>query len=85
MTDMTLVTEVTEAVRQAAKLGPAPEINAESRLVEDLAIDSLDLVGVLLEIQDHFDIVIDDEVVPSLRRIADLAEYIARQHATAVA
>ncbi|MBX6314996.1 MAG: acyl carrier protein, partial [Isosphaeraceae bacterium] len=53
-------------------------IGAESRLVEDLAIDSLDLVGVFLKIQDHFDVVIDDEDVPQLRRVADLAAYVSR-------
>ena len=60
-------------------------ITAESRLVEDLAIDSLDLVGVLLAVQDHFDIVIDDDVVPSLRRIVDLAETVAKDRGLAAA
>ena len=60
-------------------------ITADSRLVEDLAIDSLDLVGVLLAVQDHFDIVIDDDVVPSLRRVVDLAETVAKDRGLAAA
>ena len=85
MIDMTLVAEVAGIVRQAAKVPPHVFITGESLLVEDLAIDSLDLVGVMLAIQDHFDIVIDDDVVPSLRRIVDLADYVSRNRGLAAA
>jgi acyl carrier protein len=85
MIDMTLVDEITGIVRQSAKVPPHVVITGESLLVEDLAIDSLDLVGVLLAIQDHFDIVIEDDLVPSLRRIADLAEYVAENRGRAAA
>jgi acyl carrier protein len=77
MIDSTLVAEVAGIVRQSAKVPLHVAIAAESRLVEDLAIDSLDLVGVLLAVQDHFDVAIEDDVVPSLRRIVDLAGYVA--------
>ena len=85
MMDSTLVTEVAGIVRQAAKVPPHVTIAAESYLVEDLAIDSLDLVGVLLAVQDHFDIAIEDDVVPSLRRIVDLADYVSRNRGLAAA
>ena len=85
MTDLTLVAEVAGLVRQAAKVPPRVVIDGESRLVEDLAIDSLDLVGVLLAVQDQFDIAIEDDIVPSLRRIADLAEYVAKNRGLAAA
>ena len=52
-------------------------ISADSRLVEDLAIDSLDLVGLILQLQDHFDVVIEEDAVPNLCRVADLAAYLA--------
>jgi hypothetical protein len=42
-------------------------------------------VGVLLAVQDHFDIVIDDDVVPSLSRVVDLAEAVARDRGLAAA
>jgi acyl carrier protein len=85
MIDSTLLTEVAGIVRQTAKVPPHVTITADSRLVEDLAIDSLDLVGVLLAVQDHFDIVIDDDVVPSLRRVVDLAETVAKDRGLAAA
>jgi acyl carrier protein len=77
MADPNLVAEVVDVVRSAAKIAPTVLILPESRLVEDLAIDSLDLVGVFLKIQDHFDLAIDDDDVPRLRRVVDLALYVA--------
>jgi len=85
MTDSLLLDEVAQTVRNAAKIPPDVRIAPETRLVEDLAIDSLDLVGVFLKIQDHFDLAIDDEDVPSLRRVVDLAGYVAKRRGSAAA
>jgi acyl carrier protein len=85
MTDSTLVVDIANAVRMVARIPPEVAISADSLLVEDLAIDSLDLVGILLKIQDRFDVAIDDEDVPNLRRIADLAGYVASQRGSAAA
>jgi acyl carrier protein len=85
MIDSTLIAEVARVVQQAAKIPPHMVITEQTRLVEDLGIDSLDLVGVLLAIQDRFDLVIEDDVVPSLRRIVDLAEYVAKHRGLAAA
>lgn len=79
MSDSNLVAEVAETVRTAAKIAPHVAITAESRLVEDLAIDSLDLVGVFLKIQDRFDVMIDDNDVPRLLKVADLVAYVLQQ------
>jgi acyl carrier protein len=78
-TDADVITELAGIVRKAAKVPAHVSINAESRLVEDLGIDSLDLVGVILQIQDEFDIVIDEDAVPNLCRVADLAVYLGEQ------
>jgi acyl carrier protein len=85
MIDSTLLAEITETVRSATKIAPQVLLTADSRLVEDLAIDSLDLVGVLVAIQDRFDIAIDDDDVPNLRRVVDLARYVARQRGGSIA
>jgi acyl carrier protein len=76
-TKPSLVEEVAAIVRKGAKVPAHVRIGAESRLVEDLGIDSLDLVGVILQIQDEFDIVIDEDAVPNLCRVADLVAYLA--------
>src|SRR5262249_50680661 len=77
--DSPLLTEVIGLVRSAAKIGPRVVITPQSRLVEDLGIDSLDLVGVFLRVQDHYDLLIEDEDLPGLRSVAGLARFVARR------
>jgi acyl carrier protein len=54
----------------------------ESRLVEDLMIDSPDLVSMVVQFQDHFDVVIEEDAVPNLRRVGDIVDYLARLRAS---
>ncbi len=63
-------------MRRSAKVPGKIAIGPESRLVEDLAIDSLDLVSVVLSVQDQFDVVFDEDAVPNLCRVADIVEYL---------
>ncbi len=72
-----LFDEVVDVIRKAAKIPARVPIGPETRLVEDLAIDSLDLVGLILQLQDEFDVVIEEDDVPNLCRVADLAAYLA--------
>ncbi len=78
MADASLLDEVIEVVRTAGKLAPTVRVDADKRLVDDLGIDSLDLVGVFLSIQDRYDVVIEDDDVPRLLRVSDLAAYVAK-------
>ena len=85
MTDTTLLAKIAGTLRTAAKIPAQVPIAGESRLVEDLGIDSLDLVNVLLKIQDHFGVAIGDDDVPNLRRVSDLARYVGEQRGSAAA
>ncbi len=76
ITESPRIAAVVDVIRKAAKIPARIPISADSRLVEDLAIDSLDLVGLILQLQDHFDVVIEDDDVPNLCRVADLAAYM---------
>jgi len=71
-----MIEDVAGVVRRAARIPARIPIRAESRLVEDLAIDSLDLVSVILQFQDHFGVAIEEDAVPNLCRVADLASYV---------
>jgi acyl carrier protein len=75
--------EVVDVIRKAAKVPPRVPIAPDSQLVEDLAIDSLDLVGLILQLQDHFDVVIEEDDVPNLCRVADLAAYLTGRRESA--
>jgi acyl carrier protein len=83
MPDESLMGEVIEVVRTSGKLPASVAVSADKRLVDDLGIDSLDLVGVFLSIQDKYDVVIEDDDVPTLLRVSDLAAYVARNRALA--
>ncbi|MEW4567480.1 phosphopantetheine-binding protein [Tautonia sp. JC769] len=50
-----------------------------SRLFEDLALDSLDLVAVLMRLQDVHGIELDLDAVPDFQRISDLMAELGRQ------
>lgn len=47
---------------------------------EDLALDSLDVVQVIMSIEEAFDIEIEDEAAEAFSTVADLVEYIDTHH-----
>jgi acyl carrier protein len=58
-------------VAQACEL-TVQDVRAQDRLVEDLRIDSLELAGLLVDIETTCGVVIDAAVVQRLRTVADL-------------
>lgn len=74
-----VLAEVCEIVRKSAKIPPSVPIHANSRLVEDLSIDSLDLIQVILQVQDQFEIVIEEDAVANLCRVGDLVAYLSER------
>ena len=84
--DALLVDAIADAIRSVSKRTQTMAITADSRLVEDLALDSLDLVGVLMKLEDHFAIQIELDEVPNILTVADLAGHLDAlrgDHATA--
>jgi acyl carrier protein len=79
MSDRGLSARLEEIVRRAAKLAPTAPVAADTRFVEDMGIDSLDLVAVFLEVQDTLGVAIDDDDIPSLKTLGDLVGYVARR------
>jgi acyl carrier protein len=85
MPDPYLVAEIAEIVRASAKVPPTMEIEPESLLVEDLALDSLDLLAAILRVQDRFGVIVEDEDVERMRRVSDLAAYVTKYREPAAA
>ena len=68
-----------ERVRQliAEQLGKAPEkITAESKIVDDLGADSLDVVEMLMALEDEYGVSLPDEVARTLQTVGDIVKYI---------
>jgi acyl carrier protein len=75
--DMTIA--IAQAIRSVSARARAAAIAADSLLLEDLALDSLDLVAVVLQLQDQFHVEIDPDEIPSIRTVGDLAASLDRQ------
>lgn len=51
---------------------PLHEVAAHDRLVEDLRVDSLEMAGLLLDIENAYGITLDATAVQALQTVADL-------------
>ncbi|MBR1988008.1 MAG: acyl carrier protein [Clostridia bacterium] len=61
----------------ADKLGKdAKTIKLESKLVEDLGADSLDVIELIMAFEDEFGISLPDEEISKMKTIADVVNYI---------
>ncbi|WP_201750137.1 acyl carrier protein [Tautonia marina] len=79
MTDPELFQSVTEAIRACSPAAREIVIESNSRLFEDLSLDSLDLVAVLMQLQDAHEIELDLDAVPDFRHVSDLMAELGRQ------
>ncbi len=78
MPESVLLAELIKIVRSVARISPDVVIGPETRLVEDLGVDSLDLVGISMKLEDRFGLQIDVDEVPNFVRLSDLANYVDR-------
>lgn len=67
---------LTEILADRLELSPK-RIRPTSRLVEDLGADSLDLVEIVMQVEEAFDIAIEDEAAESVRTVSDLLAQVA--------
>ncbi len=65
-----------------AILGPLTtdgfEIKEDTDLVDDLSLDSLEVMEVLLEIEDRFDISVPINILPDIRTVMDVVRQIQK-------
>ncbi len=71
-------TAIAETIRSVSARAREATITRESLLLEDLALDSLDLVAVVVELQDRFDVEIDPDEITAIRTVGDLADSLER-------
>lgn len=59
------------------QLGVARDkVTLDSSIFDDLGADSLDVVEMLMELESRYNVVIDDEVAPTLKTVGDVVKYI---------
>ena len=52
---------------------PYGEITADSRLIGDLALSSLDLVDIIVRVEDEYGVMINERQIESLQTVGDVA------------
>ena len=64
--------DVIDSIRNSGKVKPNTLVTTSSRFEQDLGIDSLDLVGILLDIQDDFGFEWTDREISEINCIQDI-------------
>ena len=83
--DSALFERLTALIRAVAKIDADVSMTPKTLLVEDLGVDSLDLVGVILQIQDDFGVSVSEDDLPSLQNLGDLTRYLEERMPAAAA
>jgi len=50
------------------------QASADSRLIDDLHLDSIDLVGLVAELEDEFHVILDEQQVRTFQTVGDAVE-----------
>ena len=72
-----LMDEVCNAIAKQLRK-PIAEVTATKKLKEDLNADSLDLVELMMNLEERYNITIADEELVNLKTIQDVVTYIAK-------
>lgn len=72
-----MLQKVIEILSGYTELG-RDKIKAESALVADLGLSSLDVINVVVAFEDEFDIEIPDQVIKDLTTVGDVVEYLEK-------
>ncbi len=53
-------------------------ITADSRLIEDLKADSANIMVMIMDLEDQYGIVVEDDQIMKLKTVGDVAAYIEK-------
>ncbi|HHT15205.1 MAG TPA: acyl carrier protein [Clostridiales bacterium] len=67
--------KVVELMAKQLKVDPAT-VTDESRMVEDLGADSANLMIMMMDLEDAFDIQVEDSAIVTLKTVGDVVAYI---------
>ena len=67
--------KVKEVLQNAFK---GKEINLDTKFREDLQADSIKVLSVIMDIEDEYNLELDEETIRSIVTVRDLVEYIEK-------
>ena len=56
-----------------------PDLGAATDLVDDLALESIQVMDFIADVEDHFDILIEVDRLASIRTLAELARLVEQE------
>jgi len=74
---MALFDEVKEVIVEQLNVSPE-EVKPESKFVEDLGADSLDVVEMIMALEEKFEIEIPDSEAEKIQTVQDVVNYIEK-------
>ena len=72
---MALLDDIKEVVVEQLSVNPE-EVKEESKFVEDLGADSLDVVELVMALEERFDIEIPDDEAEKILTVKDVLNYV---------
>ena len=67
--------KIKEIIAKQLDIDPAT-VSMESRLIDDLKADSLDIVELIMDLEQEFNVEIPDEELPKIQTIGDIVGFI---------
>jgi acyl carrier protein len=77
MTDREILDAIEEVARKS--LGYQGHLHPDMRVVEDVGLDSLDLLNLAMELEDRFGVTLEGIAPASVERVSDLVGAISRK------
>ena len=74
---MAIIDEVREVVVEQLNVSPE-EVKEDSKFVDDLGADSLDVVELVMALEEKFDIEIPDDQAEAIRTVGDAVKFIEK-------
>ncbi|WP_304194098.1 acyl carrier protein [Peptostreptococcus stomatis] len=68
--------KIKEIIVEQLNIDDGAFINLDTHLQEDLDADSLDAVEIIMNIEEEFDIKVDDDELENIKTIGDIVKYI---------
>ncbi|MBF1052855.1 MAG: acyl carrier protein [Peptostreptococcus sp.] len=68
--------KIKEIIVEQLNIDDGAFINLDTNLQEDLDADSLDAVEIIMNIEEEFDIKVDDDKLENIKTIGDIVKYI---------
>ena len=73
-----MLQEIIEVLAQYTDV-PAEEINESSDLIEDLELNSFDVITIVSDFEDQYGIQIPDDQITEFRTVADIEAYLEKE------